>query len=51
MKGKSSWVIGGGTLIGVGVGLALFPLSVFYFIASVLVGIGMGLVLAPLVSR
>lgn len=51
MNDKSSWVIGGTTLIGVGVGLAYLQASALYFVASVLIGVGLGLVLAPLVSR
>jgi hypothetical protein len=46
---RSAWVIGGTTLIGVGVGLIFLSSSTLFFIASVLIGIGLGLVIAPLI--
>jgi hypothetical protein len=48
---KSSWVVGGTTLIGIGVGFILLRTSVLYFVASVLVGIGLGLVIASFISH
>ena len=48
---KSSWAIGGTTLIGVGVGLIFLKTSVLFFVASILIGIGLGLVLASFISR
>jgi hypothetical protein len=50
-KDRSSWVIAGTTIIGVGVGLILLKTSALYFAASILIGIGSGLVIAPFVSR
>ena len=47
---KSAWVIGGTTLIGLGVGFIFLKTSVLIFVASTLIGIGAGLVLAPLIS-
>ena len=43
---KSTWVIGGTTLIGIGVGLIFLPESGLLFVASILIGIGLGLVIA-----
>ena len=48
---KSTWVIGGGTLAGLGVGLIFVQSSVMIFLASILIGIGAGLFLAPFVPR
>lgn len=48
---KSSWAIGGTTLIGVGVGFILLPISGLLFVASILIGIGLGLVLIPIISK
>jgi hypothetical protein len=48
---KSSWAIGGTTLIGVGVGLIFLKTSVIFFVASILIGIGSGLVIASFISR
>ena len=48
---KSAWVIGGTTLIGVGVGLVFLKASAILFIASILIGIGAGLVVAALIKK
>ncbi|MGB2696318.1 MAG: hypothetical protein WBD28_00495 [Candidatus Zixiibacteriota bacterium] len=47
---KSSWAIGGTTLIGIGVGFIFLQTSALLFVASVLIGIGLGLVIAPIIS-
>lgn len=47
---KSTWVIGGTTLIGLGVGFIFIKTSVLIFIASILIGIGAGLVITSLIS-
>ena len=47
---KSGWVIGGTTLIGIGVGFIFLKTSGLLFVASILIGIGVGLVLAPLIA-
>jgi hypothetical protein len=46
-----TWIIGGTTLIGVGVGLIFIKTSALLFVASILVGIGLGLVITPLITR
>jgi len=46
----SKWVIGGTTLIGLGVGFIFLKTSGLIFVASILIGIGAGLVLTPLIS-
>jgi cyanate permease len=48
---KSAWVIGGTTLIGIGVGFIFLRTSVLFFVASILIGIGSGLVITSLISR
>ena len=48
---KSTWVIGGTTLIGVGVGFVFLKTSPLLFIASILIGIGSGLLITSLISR
>lgn len=47
---KSSWVIGGTTLIGIGVGFIFLPESTLLFVASILIGIGFGLVITSVIS-
>lgn len=46
-----SLIIGGTTMIGLGVGFFLFRISIFAFLGSLMTGIGLGLVIAPIVSR
>jgi len=48
---KSTWVIGGTTLIGIGVGFIFLKTSALLFVASILIGIGFGLVITSLISR
>jgi hypothetical protein len=48
---KSTWAIGGTTLIGIGVGFIFLRTSALYFIASILIGIGSGLLITSLISR
>lgn len=50
---RSAWVIGGTTLMGMGVGFVLLYLlgSGLLLVASILVGIGLGVALAPFISR
>ena len=48
---RSTWVIGGTTLIGVGVGFIFLTVSPFLMVASILIGIGSGLVIVPFLSR
>ena len=50
MKSEHAWIIGGTTLIGIGVGFIFLQTSVFFFIASIMIGIGAGLVIAPIIS-
>lgn len=47
---RSTWVIGGMTLVGLGVGLILLQTSALLFIAAVLIGIGLGIVIASIIS-
>ena len=48
---KSSWAIGGMTMIGVGVGLIFVQTSAILMAASILIGIGLGLVLSSILSK
>lgn len=47
---KSTWAIGGTTLIGIGVGFIFLQTSALLFVASILIGIGVGLVITPIIS-
>ena len=48
---KSSWAIGGMTLVGVGVGLIFVQTAPLITAASILIGIGIGLLITSFMSR
>ncbi len=47
---KSTWAIGGGVLIGIGVGFFFLQVSPLAFVGSILAGLGLGLVLTSIIS-
>ncbi|NQT54751.1 MAG: hypothetical protein HQ551_00820 [Desulfobacteraceae bacterium] len=47
---KSTWAIGGGLLMGIGVGFFFLQQSPLAFVGSILIGLGIGLVLTALIS-
>ena len=47
---KSSWAIGGGVLVGIGVGFFVLQHSPMYFVGSILCGLGLGLLVTSIVS-
>ena len=51
VSNQSAWIIGGTTLVGIGVGFIFLQTSALYFVASLLIGIGLGLTIAAVMSR
>ncbi|NQU86247.1 MAG: hypothetical protein HQ541_10845 [Mariniphaga sp.] len=51
MDEKSAWIIGGTTMIGLGVGFIFLQTNVLIFVASLIIGIGVGLVIAPIIIK
>ena len=47
---KSTWAIGGGLLIGIGVGFFFLKASSLAFVGSVLAGLGLGLMATSIIS-
>ncbi len=47
---KSSWAIGGTTLMRIGGGFIFLRTSALLFVACILIGIGLGLVIAPIIT-
>ena len=47
---KSTWAIGGGLLIGIGVGFFFLQKSPLAFVGCILAGLGLGLVITALLS-
>lgn len=47
---RSTWAIGGMTMVGVGTGL-IFVKTPIILVASILIGIGLGLVITSILSR
>ncbi|NNF75446.1 MAG: hypothetical protein HKN00_09695 [Flavobacteriaceae bacterium] len=48
---KSSWAIGGTTIIGLGIGFIYLRTDVMVFVACILIGVGAGLVLVSFLER
>ena len=47
---KSTWAIGGGLLMGLGVGFFFLKASALAFVGCILSGLGLGLVITALIS-
>jgi hypothetical protein len=47
---KSTWAIGGGLLLGLGVGFFFLSQSVLAFVGSMIAGLGLGLILTSILS-
>jgi hypothetical protein len=47
---RSTWAIGGGVLVGIGVGFFLLQTSALAFVGSILAGLGLGLVVTAILS-
>ena len=47
---KSTWAIGGGVLIGIGVGFFFLQQSAFAFVGCILLGLGLGLMVTSIIS-
>ena len=47
---KSTWAIGGGLLLGLGVGFVFLKASALYFVGSILGGLGLGLIITSIIS-
>ena len=47
---KSSWAVGGGLLLGLGVGFFFIQQNVLAFVGCLLGGLGVGLILAAILS-
>jgi Na+/melibiose symporter-like transporter len=48
---KSTWAIGGGLLIGIGVGFFFLQASALAFVGCILAGLGLGLVITSIISK
>ena len=47
---RSTWAIGGGMLLGLGVGLFLLERSALAFVGSMFAGLGLGLMITSVIS-
>lgn len=50
-KDKSTWAIGGGVLLGLGVGFFFLQESALAFVGSMIAGLGLGLMVTSIISR
>ncbi len=47
---KSTWAIGGGVLMGIGVGFFFLKTNPLAFVGCILLGIGLGLIVTAIIS-
>lgn len=47
---KSTWAIGGGVLMGIGLGFFFLQTSPLFFVGSILLGLGIGLMITSIIS-
>ena len=47
---KSTWAIGGGLLLGLGIGFFFLKISVLAFVGSIIGGLGLGLVITSIIG-
>jgi F0F1-type ATP synthase assembly protein I len=48
---KSSWAIGGGVLMGIGIGFFFLRENPLVFVGCIMLGLGFGLMVTALISR
>ena len=48
---KSTWAIGGGLLLGLGIGFFFLQTSALAFVGCILAGLGLGLLITSIISR
>ena len=48
---KSTWAIGGGVLLGLGVGFFFLHQSALFFVGSLIAGLGVGLFTTAILSK
>jgi len=48
---KSTWAIGGGVLLGIGIGFFFLKESPLIFVGCILAGLGLGLLITSVISR
>lgn len=51
IEDKSTWAIGGGLLLGLGVGFFFIKESVLIFVGCMIAGLGLGLVITSIISK
>ena len=47
---KSTWAIGGGVILGVGIGFFFLQTSALAFVGSIMAGLGLGLMITSIIS-
>ncbi|GGB15716.1 hypothetical protein [Agarivorans gilvus] len=50
LNDRSTWAIGGGTLLGLGIGLVILPYSALGFVGALIAGLGLGLIISAILS-
>lgn len=47
---RSTWAIGGGVLLGLGIGFFFFKSAALAFVGSLIAGLGLGLIITSILS-
>jgi len=47
---RSTWAIGGGLLLGIGIGFFFLKESALAFVGSIIIGLGLGLMITSIIS-
>ena len=48
---KSTWAVGGGLLLGIGIGFFFLKINPLAFVGCILAGLGLGLLITAIISR
>ena len=50
-RDKSTWAIGGGLMVGLGVGFFFLPTAPLAFVGCIIAGLGIGLIITAAISK
>ncbi|MFC1557071.1 hypothetical protein ACFL6I_06285 [candidate division KSB1 bacterium] len=51
MEDRSTWAIGGGVMMGIGVGFFFLHANALAFVGSIMAGLGLGLIITSIISH
>ena len=48
---RSTWAIGGGVMMGIGIGFFFLQANILAFVGSIMAGLGLGLIITSIISQ